>query len=128
MKYAEVFLIKTALEALGKLDLPVTFEVAKNIRACNVVLTEVQELAKELVEKYADRDEAGQLIVTKEGDFEKYKFNDLVKREHYNQEARKIDLFEHDIKLIKIKRSALPTTGIDISILVPLIDTVIIDE
>jgi hypothetical protein len=129
MKYAEIFMIKDALQKLGKERLTVAFEIAKNIRACDKVLNEAQEIAKELHQKYADKDEKGEVKQYPDDKGQMLtKISDPALIKDYQVELAKLDTEEHEVVFTKIKKSQISAEKIPGEILVPLIDTVLVEE
>lgn len=127
MRYTEIAEIRNALQVLGNEKLPIAYEVAKNIRKCNRILDEVQDIVKELHGKYADKDEKGTVKQYEEDGKQLAKISDPAQLLAYQQELAKIDTEEHEIEFIKISSSKLDSEKLTGNILVPLIDVVIID-
>lgn len=128
MKYAEIFEIKLALEKLGKERLPVAFEVAKNIRVANKIITETQEIAKELHAKFADKDEKGETKVYKNDDGQEIsKITDPAKLKEYQEELKKLDMEEHEPAFVKIKKSQLDGEKLPAEMLLALVDSIIVE-
>lgn len=129
MKYAEIFEIKNALTALGKEKLAVAYEVAKNIRICDKVLTETQEIAKELHTKFTDKDEKGEVKIYKDEEGRDItKISDAKLLAQYQEELKKLDSENHEITFIKINKAKLEAEKLSADMLIALIDTVIVAE
>lgn len=126
MKYGEIFEIKLALEKLGKERLPIAFEVAKNIRLANKVLSETQEIAKELHTKFADKDEKGEVKSYKNEEGQDVaKISDPAKLKEYQDELKKLDSEEHDVPFVKINKSQLVGEKLPAEMLLALVDVII---
>ena len=125
MKYAKIKLIEDSLTKLGNKELPIAFEIAKNLRACTKITEESEALFKEVFSKYADKDENGNLIQYSQDGKPTTKITGADKMEQFNVEVAKIDNEEHEIVFIKIPKSALSGKDLAANILVPLMDDLI---
>jgi hypothetical protein len=131
MKHMQIVDIKNALTTLGKERLPIAYEIAKNIRMCSNVIQETADLSKELFEKFADKDDQGQLInypvEVPEGQPEQtqMRISDPAKLKSYQVELIKVLDADHTIDFVKIPRSKIQSEKLEASILLPLIDIVI---
>ena len=127
MRYAEIKEIVNALTALGNEKLPIAYEIAKNIRKCNKILTEVDETVKELHTKFVDKDENGEVKQYTEGDKTFSKISDPDQLKAFNEEIAKIEVDEHEITFHKILFSKIENERLAANALAALIDTVIVD-
>jgi len=127
MKYAQIGAIKVSLEALKDKELPIAYELARNLLICDKFLEEAQGLVQVLHTGFADRDSEGVLVKYIEEGKEAHKISDPIKLMQFQKELLKLENEEHEIKFIKIKRAALENTMLTASVLVPLIDTIIED-
>ena len=62
MKYAEVENIRNHLVILGQDQLPVGYEIGKNIHRCDQVIDEVDKVVEKLVQQYADKGDDGRVL------------------------------------------------------------------
>ena len=127
MTYIEIAELLDALIKLGERDLPIAYEIAKNIRACKVLVREGQEIAQELFNKFADKNPEGKFISYTEGDKQGYRITDGTKMDLYRAEIKKLEQQEHDLKLIPIPKTSISGKDLPANLLVPLIGTVILD-
>lgn len=127
MKFVQIANIHQALNVLAQERLPVAYEIAKNIKECDKVITEVQELLKVLFQTYVDRDLSGNIITYTENDKQVNKISDPNQLKLYNEEIAKIDAEDHDIKLTPISGEKFAGKEIPATVLLPLLDTVIVD-
>lgn len=127
MKFGQIASIHQALTVLGQERLPVAYEVAKNIKACEKVITEVQELVKTLFQTYVDRDLSGNIIEYEDGDKKTNKISDPKQLTLYQEEMNKIDAEDYDIKLTPISGTKFEGKEIAATVLMPLLDSVIVD-
>jgi hypothetical protein len=128
MKFIEIVQIKESLKNLSQERLHVAYEIAKNIRICDKIINETQEIAKELYTKYADVDGEGKVITSrdKEGR-ETAKISDPEKIIECQEELTKLDKEEHDVQFIKINKTKLEAEKLSADILIPLVDVIIIE-
>lgn len=127
MKFVQIANIHQALNVLAQERLPVAYEIAKNIKECDKVITEVQELLKVLFQTYVDRDLSGNIIAYSENDKQVNKISDPAQLKLYTEEIAKIDAEDHDIKLTPISGEKFAGKEIPATVLLPLLDTVIVD-
>ena len=128
MKFGQIASIHQALTVLGQERLPVAYEVAKNIKACEKVISEVQDLVKSLFQTYVDRDLSGNVIEYEEDGGKKVnKISDPKQLAAYQEEMNKIDAEDYEIKLATIPGSKFEGKEIAATVLMPLLDSVIVD-
>jgi hypothetical protein len=128
MKFSEISGIKNALEQLGNERLPIWYEIAKNIRICNKVIDEVQAIAKELFEGFADKDENGKLKQFEENGRSVSKITDPEKLKAYSAEVEKLDKDDHEITFHKVSLKKIESEKLQANVLVPLLDTIFTAE
>lgn len=129
MKLYQIDQINKALKKLAETDLPIAYELAKNIRACETILDESNEIARELHSRFADKNEKGELIQYPQDGKEYSRITDTSKALLYTHELAKIEAVEHDIKLVPISKTIFEGKQIPglTNLLIPLIGTIIID-
>lgn len=127
MKYAEIMEVRDALVRLGEKDLPVAYEVAKNIRICNSILNETREILQDLHKKFADKDKDGNIIQYEENGQQVSKITDKEKLAQYQEELRKLDAEEHEVAFLKVSKASFAGKDVPGLVLVPLVDVVITD-
>ena len=152
--YPELVAIRESLIELGKLDLPIPYELGKNLKRVNAALKDAEETLEEVRQKYVDREPAvgdvdGDIIlyaINKAGDVIPFDEN---KRSEYNPQSRifsKIsdkkkvkefqvqekklqkDEFEvdfHEIPMLKLQ-AILDKSGLKSGVFLPLIDYVFV--
>lgn len=128
MRYQEIAEIRLALLELMNERLPVAYEIAKNIKECEKITTEVQELVTTMQQMYADKDEQGKIVTEKAVDGILVKFSDPARRDAYQREILKINQENHEIVFKKIQSSALKDINLPARILLPLVDIIIEGE
>jgi len=129
MKYGQILNIQKALEELSKERLTIAYEIAKNIRICKNITDETQSLVAEIQLKYADRDENGNIL--QEFDEKRrpiFKITNPVKMQQFLGELSKIDNEEHEVTFVKISLNAIKDEKLTAEILLPLLDTVLIEN
>jgi hypothetical protein len=128
MKFIEIVQIKESLKKLSQERLHVAYEIAKNIRICDKIINETQEIAKELYTKYADVDTNGQVITSRDEEGrETAKISDPEKIKECQEELTKLDREEHDVQFCKINKTKLEAEKLSADILIPLVDVIIIE-
>ena len=127
MRFGQIAALQQALTVLGQERLPMAYEIAKNLKACDRVMIEVRELAQIIFQKYADRDLSGNIMEYDEDGKKQNKISDPEQLRMYNDEITKIDTEEHDIHLITIPGIKFAGKDIAAAVLLPLLDTVIMD-
>jgi hypothetical protein len=127
MRYVQIAMIHQALTALGQERLPVAYEVAKNLKACDKIMVEVRDLLTILFQKYVDRDLSGNIVEYEEDGQKRNKISDPEQLRQYNEEIAKIDAEDYEIKFTTIPGEKLAGKEIAASILLPLLDVVITD-
>lgn len=143
--------IRTALQHLGNLpNLPIAYEIAKNLRRVNAVLKEPEELLETLREKQTEKDAEGKPIyftIDNEGNTVAYdpakkninpranlftRITNLTKLQEFEEQAKKAekDEFEVDFHVIKYSKLKpyIEKDGIAANPLVPLLDRILIEE
>ncbi len=149
--YKELVNMRDALQGLSALNLPIPYELAKNLRRVKSALKEPEELLDTLRSNYVDKDENGGAIfygVNKDDKFTKYipenrnEFNpdtplltlisDKSKLKEYQEKEKEFnkDEFEvdfHEIKMSKLK-DYLQKDGIPGNLFEPLVDIIFIDD
>lgn len=128
MRYPEILEIRIALMELINERLPVAYEIAKNIKSCEKVITEVQELVTTIQQLYADKDEHGKIITEQTADGIIVKFSEPLRREAYQKEILKINQEDYKLDFKRIKSSSLKDIHLPARILLPLVDTIIEGE
>ena len=130
MRLLQITEIQRALTELGKEKLPVAYELAKNIRLCNEILTEAQELAKELHTKFADKDENGEVIIYEEEinntKQQISKISDPAQLTMYKAELDKLEAEEHEVAFKTIQASKI-TTALEANKLLSLVDIIVVE-
>lgn len=140
--------IREALQILGTLNLPIAYEVAKNLKRVNATLREPEELLAELWNKYIDKDADGnQIQYTINGEAKIVvankdellpdarvftKIGDSEKQKDFQEQKKKTesDTFEvdlHEVKMSKLK-DYIEKNGIMGNALEPLLDVVLIED
>lgn len=128
MKLAQVAAIHQSLTILSQERLAAAYEIAKNIRTCESILNEVQELMRVLFTTYVDRDLDGKIKEYEEEDGKKVnKISDLQQLALYREELAKIDAEERDVKLVPIPAEKISGKELSAAVLMPLLGTVILD-
>jgi hypothetical protein len=125
MKTTQILEIRESLIRLGDRDLPFAYEIAKNLKLCTAVATEVQELQKDIYNKLVDKDEEGKPLQyqdEKQGTITK--ITDPSKIEQYNTELNKLFNEDREVAFVKIPRAEIKAS-VPANWLVPLIGTVI---
>ncbi len=129
MKFAEILIIKKALMVLGQERLPVAYEIAKNIRICDKIITESKEIANEVYLRYADREENGDVKMYKnELGQGVARITDSTRAAECQVELNKLDLEEHDVSFVKFNKNILKAEKLSADTLIPLIDIIIVEE
>lgn len=128
MKYQEIAEIRLALLELMNERLPVAYEIAKNIKECEKVTSEVQELVTTMQQMYADKDEQGKIVTEKTADGVLVKFSETDRRDAYQREILKINQEDHTVVFKKINSSSLKDVKLPARILLPLVDIIIEGE
>jgi len=152
--YPELVAIREALVALGELDLPIPYELGKNLKRVNAALKDAEETLEEVRQKFVDREPAaegqeGEIIhyaVNKVGDVVPFdenkrseynpkskifsKISDKGKMKLFNVEEKKLhkDEFEvdfHEVKMEKIQ-AVLDKEGLKSGVFWPLVDFVFV--
>ena len=128
MNYFQILEIKNALIELGKERLPVAYEIAKNTRLCNQIIAETADLSRELFEKFADRDDNGNLIQYPDESKPMQtmlKIDDPEKLAQHQTERIKLLLAEHAVDFVKVPASSIQAVPLAAAILMPLLDSII---
>lgn len=130
MRLVEIDKIKKSLDTLAKEPATIAYELAKNIRLCDAILTEANSIAQTIHNGFADKDADGKLIVYREEETGKdlYKITDPAKAALFTTEMQKLETEEHNIPFVKIKRSQIKNMSILPTVLLPLIDCIIVDD
>lgn len=126
MKYKEIVVIKEALEKLGKEPSDALFEIAKNIRICNVIIDEATSLAKDIISKYADREEDGKIKEYPETNGQNtMRVTDPEKMLQLQNNLANLENQEHEVTFVKFSMSKLKNLTLTLDMLIPLIDVII---
>jgi hypothetical protein len=143
--------MREALRQLGNLDLPIPYEIAKNLRRINAALKEPEELMTTTREKYIDKDADGKIIqyaLNKSGeivpfnvdnrkDFEPdtrllTKITDKTKLKEFEEQMKAIekDEFEVDFHEVKMSKLAayLEKQGGKGNLFEPLIERIFVED
>jgi len=129
MKFQQIMECKLALEALSsEYNLPIAYELAKNLKRTVKVLNDATDIAKDIGRKFAEtegenfkRDKDGMLIFKSPEDKVAYDA-EIAKLNHDD-----LEIEFHKIPIRKIKKY-IEEHGIKGVYLAPLIDVVFIDE
>jgi hypothetical protein len=128
MNYTEIQNVKQALLKISSERLPIAYEIAKNLKLCNKIIAETDEIMMEIYKKYADKDEKGELRVYHDpSEKEMYKISDNEKLLEYQQALNKLYSEEHDVKFITISKTTLIGQSLYATDLLPLLDIIIVD-
>jgi hypothetical protein len=130
MKYMQIIEIKTSLAELGKEKLPIAYEIAKNIRMCNQIIQETQDINKTLVEKFCDKSEDGtpkDYPVENHPEQTQLRIGDPELLKQYQEAWMKALDADHKVDFVKIPKLRIQSEKLLASMLVPLVDTVIED-
>ncbi|GEM_PF-2586382 len=152
--YPELVAIREALLALGELNLPIPYELGKNLKRVNAALKDAEDTLEEVRQKFVDRepsvgDKEGDVInyaINKAGDVVPFdenkrseynpkskifsKISDKAKMKLYHEEELKLhkDEFEvdfHEVKMEKIQ-AVLDKEGLKSGMFWPLVDFIFV--
>ena len=126
LPYIELQEIRGCLRELGRLNLPIPYEIGKNLRKVNAALRDPEEQMEELRKKYIEKDAEGDPIyyaVNKEGNivvFDPKNRNDFppgaplqtfiddkTKLKEFKKEAKVIEEDEFEVDFHEVKMSKL---------------------
>ena len=126
MKLKEIQEIHKSLQKLGEERLPIGYELARNLKLCNNVIKDYEEVASSLFSQYGDKNDSGELVnYAGESGQVLLKISDPVLLEQYQKELQKLQGEEHNIKFLKIPKSKLDGRALEGNTLVPLLDVII---
>ena len=91
MKYSQLLNIQSGLIGLGKYNIPISYEVAKNLNRVNKVIEEVQKTIIDLHKKFADKDTNGNV---------QYETTDRNMIPKFEKNKDNFNLFQEQIKKI----------------------------
>lgn len=128
LKFPVLVEVQRALETLGQQQLPVSYEIARNLKSIRRVVDEQQEIARSLYEKFADKEDDGSLKRYVVGEQMKLKISDPKLFIAYNLEVKKIDETEHEVTLYPIAWSKIEKFDLQGNAIAPLLDIIIIDQ
>lgn len=127
MKYREILVIRQVLDMLAQDSMPAAFELAKNIRICDKIIKDGNELSSTLYDKYADRDDKGEIKVYEDNGKQVKKITNKTKETEFSAEYEKLLNDEHEVTFSKISSAKLADTKLKPMLLVPLLDVILID-
>ena len=128
MKFAEIVIIKEALEKISLGHLTFAFEIAKNLRICNKVIDETMSVVKDLQRQFLDKDERGEIMVHKdEKGQDTMKISDPSKLLQYQNAVRKLEEEEHGMAFLTIHKSKIEAEKFAAVEIIPLVDVIIIE-
>lgn len=134
MKLAQLIEIKEKLETIGKLKLPIWYEIAKNLKAVNKVLDEANELRMAIWEKFADKDEAGKVkeYIGEKGTPEEgkpySKITDKAVLAECMAELKNMDDDDtFEVKFHRILKDRISQKDLEGGDFVPLIDVIVVE-
>jgi len=142
MKSTEVLTVHRALQGLIGTDCPEKLMLTLNLKILGKIATEIHEVASDLYDQFADKDEEGkvkyyerEVTVDKIGNKEMGKekrISDLKKYAEYMVESKKLDVRDWKISLQRVTKAKMEkfmnAKSTDGNLVLPLLDVIIVDS
>lgn len=129
MKYSEILEIENALKRLGEERLKCWYDVAKNIGIVSKISRQVGELVEAARQRFAKKDEAGQVVYTPiGGGLMRPEFATPEDQKEFDEVLKKINDDEYEVTFHKFPMSRLGDRELQGSIISPLLGVVILEE
>ena len=130
LKYFEIMQVHKALDNISnKVIYGATYEIVRNLKTLNDIITSNTALMQTLYKKFADVDENGNLKIYDEPNGQQMnRISDPEKLAEFNKELEKLSNEDYDVELKTIPTSIINKLDIPSKDILPLLDIVFVDK
>lgn len=129
--YEQVITITGALEALSKMNLPIWYEITKNLRLCSKAGKEFQKVRNEIWEKYGKKDKDGKWKTVKGKDSRGNEVDEIdfgKERDEALENLNKLLSDKPSIEFHKIPYDKVKGLSLSADMMEPLMDYIITEN